>query len=71
MQIIDVPVPQVGNQVVPVAEQVIDVPKIFLEDLLPFATFVSRSAAGGTVGGSAEKSWLCPGRLCLEGLFEA
>ena len=37
----------------PVAEQVIDVPKISLGGH-PCATLVSRASAGGTVGGSAD-----------------
>ena len=62
LPILDVPVQLMGEQLVdvirffdtlcPVAEQVIDVPKISLEEL------VSRAAAGGTVGGSANYSVL-------------
>ena len=61
LPILDVPVPMMGEQRVdvlrffdtlcPVAEQVIDVPKSILEDTP--ATLVSRAAAGGTDGGSA------------------
>ena len=58
--LLDDPVPQTVEQMVdvlrffdtlcPVSEQVIEVPKILPED----ATFLSRHAAGGTAGGSAD-----------------
>ena len=63
VQIFDGPVPLMVEQLVevlrffdalvPVAEQVVDVPKIIHEDI---PTRVFRTAAGGTVGGSAEKA---------------
>ena len=61
LPILDVPVPLMGEQLVdvlhffntlfPVAEQVIDVPKISQE---PCASLVSCATAGGTAGGSAD-----------------
>ena len=48
LQILDVPVPQTAV----FAEQVIEVPKIFLQDTSPQRS-IRPAAAGGTVGGSA------------------
>ena len=67
VQNFDVPVPQMVEQLPnivqffaalsPVPEQVIAVPKILPHEVLP-ATYVSRHAAGGTPGGSADDSLL-------------
>ena len=61
---LDVPVPRTVEQLVdvlqlfdaltPVAEQVIDVPKIFMERIPP-RTSVREAADSGTVGGSAHR----------------
>ena len=61
VQILDAPVPLMVEQLVdvlqlldaliPVAEQVIDVPKMFIERI-PAANLGSRAAAGRTAGGS-------------------
>ena len=63
VQILDAPVPQLVEQLpdilhlfdtlTPVPEQVIEVPKIVLDDV-PVRTVCARHAAGGTAGGSAD-----------------
>ena len=79
VQFLDAPVPQMGDQLpdilhffstfMPDPEQVIGVPKILRGR--PHANFGSRSAAGGTVGGSADEPGVRACGGCLEGLFEA
>ena len=67
--VLDAPVPHMLDQAAEVvrffvsfpvvAEQVIEVPTIILEDPHPAACAAPGSAAGGTVGGSADDSRLC------------
>ena len=67
--VLDAPVPQMVDQAAEVvrffvslpfvAEQVIEVPTIILEDPIPQRALLRGSAAGGTVGGSVDDSRLC------------
>ena len=78
VQFFDVPVPQMGNQVVevlqfvdslvPVAEQVIDVPKIFLEDI-PSPLSCREPQLAEQLVEVPTNPGCSPCRPCLEGVF--